>query len=625
MCGIFGYKGFNKTELARARKALNTLMHRGPDQWGDWFDEETYIGHRRLSIIDLSENAIQPFGDERAVLAVNGEIYNFKELRKELEGKYIFKSLSDSEVLLHGYKEWGIDDLLKRIDGMYAFCIYDKKSRTLFLVRDRFGKKPLFYTENHGRFMFSSEIKAFFEFDDTLRVFSYRGIKDWIYHRGSHSSQTIFHSIQRLEPGCYLKINNSQIRKRKYYDVLDHIDNGHTGIKKDLGLIEELLNKAVKKRLISDVPVGLQLSGGIDSSLIGYFLSLNHSGSMHTFNVGFKEPRYENYSEEKYAKLVANKYGFIHHQLNISIEDIAQNFEEVIYLVDGMLDYPNTIPIYLLSSFAKKYVTVILTGEGADELFGGYTKFKRMDSLSRYDNLSSLFPYILIDTLGKTKAKRLAREIYLKKKFSGKTRSILESMNCYITPETFTRIFGENKDSLFDEIPYEYIERHPFYKQLLIMDHKTYLFSLLERQDRASMGASMESRLPFLDTMLIENSFNFSKDHLFSKDQNKIVLKKISEKIYGKDFTYRPKKGFPLPLTEWLENRQGFKSYLKKVFNNDFLLFEKIDMEYLKQYLNSKSFDNKLLNYGDSERIWIKWFLMVIRTAQDVFRISEVR
>lgn len=628
MCGIFGYTGFKEKELEKARRSLNVLAHRGPDQWGDWYDDNIYIGHRRLSIIDLSENAKQPMENHDVVIAVNGEIYNFKKLRKELEAKYEFSSLSDSEVLLHGYKEWGIDELLNKIDGMFAFCIYDKRRNRLFWVRDRFGKKPLFYTITHNKIMFASEIKAFFEFDDNFRVFSYEGIKDWIYHRGSHSTRTIFYNINKVPPGWYFEINKTGIRKVKYYDILDKIDNAKA-VKyrqdESTEVVEELLSQAVRKRLMSDVPVGLQLSGGVDSSLVGYYMKKNHKGNLHTFSVGFKESRYQHYSEEKYARHVAEKLGVTHHQLNITENDIVQSFERVVYLFDGMLDYPNAIPIYLLSLYAKDYVTVLLTGEGADELFGGYTKFRNMDSLKNTSVLSKLLPHFFINCLGKTKLKSVARSLYLKKLYSGHTRSILENLNAYVSSQTIESFWGSPDHSLFDEIPYDMISKLPFYRQLLIMDHKTYLFSLLERQDRASMGAAIESRLPFLDKDLVEATVNFNKDCFFDSSQNKKVLKKICERIYGKRFTYRPKKGFPLPLQEWLDENMGFGNYLEKIYDNEFLLNRKVNMVHLKQYLVMNTFDNKLLNYGDSERIWIKWFLMVIRTAQDVFRIKDIR
>lgn len=624
MCGIFGYYGLSSDNLSRARKALNTLEHRGPNQWGDWYNSNVYIGHQRLSIIDLSEKATQPMQDENSVIAHNGEIYNFLDIRSKLERKYNFKSSSDSEVLLHGYNEWGLEKLLDVIDGMYVFSIYDKKLNKLFLVRDRFGQKPLFYTSYDQKLLFSSEIKALFEFAPSLRVFSYEGIKDWIYHRGSHHSETIYYNIHKLQPGCYLEITKSGIKINKYYDILDYINEGDY---QDHGFdnLEKDLSEAVNKRLISDVPLGVMLSGGIDSSLIAYYLNKKTSAEKHTFSIGFDKLKYRNYTEESYARHVASKFGFTHHHLNISSDDVMDSFEKVIYHCDGMLDFPNTIAIYLLSKYAKDFVTVILTGEGADELFGGYNKYNTAikQSINNSPQLLNNLGYFFLNKINIRRLTSTTRELYLKKEYMGENKKLLEDINCYISPETFSKIFGENTISIFDNIDYNQLLNIPFYKQLLIMDHKTYLFSVLDRQDRATMAASLESRSPFLDKNLIENSISLSKRYFFNDNQTKVALKNKSEEIFGKEFTYRKKMGFPLPINNWI-NTNKFSKYLNPIFSTDFLLNKKIDTKFLHPYLKSNSFDYKLVNYANSERLWINWFLMVLRTAQDVFNIKEI-
>lgn len=625
MCGIFGFTKFKNFQLQKARDSLNTLHHRGPDQYGEYFDENIYMGHKRLSIIDISNFGKQPMisEDKNIVMSINGEIYNFIQLKNELIKKYSFKSNSDSEVVLYGYIEWGIDRLLEKIDGMFAISIYDKRQNELYLVRDRFGKKPLFYTQKEGTIFYSSEIKAFFEFDDEFRVFSYDSIKDWIYHRGSYSKTTIFYNIFKLSPGEYIKIKNSKIVKQKrYYDILDHVSNETYST--NLQEISSYLDNAISKRLISDVPLGLQLSGGVDSSLVGYFIKNHKKEEVHSFSVGFLEDEYKRYSEEKYANYVAKKVGLTHHQCNITQLEVMENFKHVVWLFDGMLDYPNAIALYMLSKYAKKYVTVTMTGEGADEIFGGYLKLKNMQSLE-FGGFEKKIPDFIIEYIINIILRRKARAIYLKKEYGGDTKSILENINCYISPKTFTKIFGKNEKSLFDEIDYNHLREYPFYKQLLIMDHKTYLHSLLDRQDRASMGASIESRLPFLDKDLIHWAINLNKDELFDDKENKMILKKISASIYGKKFTYRSKMGFPLPLKQWLDHEDGFKTYVDKIFDDDFLLKKYIDMNFVKKYLNSKSFDKKNLNYPDSERMWIKWFLMIIRASQDIFNIRDCR
>ena len=633
MCGIFGIYNFNPNQLAKATRSLDLLTHRGPDQSGEWYNEKIYLGHKRLSIIDLSEKGKQPLTDNNSeiVLSMNGEIYNFQNLKNELQKDYEFKSKSDSEVIIYGYKKWGLSKLLTKIDGMYAFLLYDKTNQELYAVRDKFGKKPLFYAETNNQIIFSSEIKSIFEFDDELRSFSKTGIINWLYYRGNISGSTIYDKILNLAPGYYIKIKHGTINKIKYYDLIDNINNS-ISINEETNYLKQLeakLDIAVSKRLISDVPVGIQLSGGIDSSLIAYFMRKHHTGKVHSFSIGFSHPDDQNFSEEKYATFVANKLGLTHHQINITQQNVLDEFEKTIYLTDGMLDIPNTIPIYLLSKYAKEYITVSLTGEGADEAFGGYTKFNLpLQLINNNNNKLKVSDFItnFLGSMPSAKIRSLARIFYLNKHYAGKPNDILKDLNCYISSSTLSKILNDNSDFYFtiDNI-IKQLESFNFQKQMLLMDHKMYLLTLLERQDRASMGAGMESRLPFLDPDIVEWGLSLPVEILFNNNNNKIILKRLSEKIFGKDFTYRPKVGFPLPIYKWLDDKNGFYFYLDKIYKNDFILNEIINNSYLKDYLASKSFSNKLLCYPDEDRMWLKWFMMVLRTTQDLFRITDIK
>ena len=402
MCGIFGIFQFQSDKLELARKGLKSLSHRGPDQDGEWFTSDIYLGHRRLSIIDLSTNGRQPMVDNNygVVLCINGEIYNYRSLKAELQKKYPFKSQSDSEVLLYGYKEWGIDGLISHLDGMFAFALYDQTEKSLFLCRDRYGKKPMYYTMSNRQLVFGSEIKALFAFDPSLKIFSKDGIYDWMYHRGNNSKGTIYHNINQLSPGHYMKCTVDELLLKKYYDLTDCLES--VPEYKDIpGELDFLLNNAVRKRLISDVPVGLQLSGGVDSSIIANYIKKLHYGEFHSFSIGFRDKADAGFSEEKYARFVADKLELVHHQINVNKQDIITHYEHVVYLFDGMLDIPNAIPIYILSKYAKDYISVVLTGEGADELFGGYTKLTSMLSLIKLGKPSKLIPVgLMINMLG---------------------------------------------------------------------------------------------------------------------------------------------------------------------------------------------------------------------------------
>jgi len=625
VCGIFGHTQFDPSLLEVSRRALHTLTHRGPDQWGDWHRDNVYLGHRRLSILDLSPSGRQPMvsGDNDVAICVNGEIYNYIELRAALEDKYAFTSRSDSETVLHGYIEWGIDDLLKRLDGMFALAIVDMRQNRLFLARDRFGQKPMYYSNSGGGFSFASEIKALMEFDDALRTFSYEGIKEWLYYRGNPTSRTIYHNVHQLRQGRYLEYANGAFSEHVYYDVLDYVDPADSEREPDQDELSHLLDAAVTKRLISDVPVGTQLSGGVDSSLVTHYARKHSDADLLTFSFGFSGAESERYSEEAYARQAAQHVGTEHRQYNSDGRDVGEVFRTVVHLSDGLLDYPNTIAIYLLSRFTKPHITVSLTGEGADELFGGYKKFDLAERLGRgrQTPLSALTP--LLSKLSMPRMQTLARSAYLRKRYAGEPRAILENLNSYVSRETLTRYFGEADVSLFDELDYSRISAYPFYKQLLIVDHKTYLRSLLDRQDRASMGAAIEARLPFLDRAVVEWGMAVGKRGLYDRYENKRVLKSLCAELFGHEFAYRRKKGF-LPVKRWIDSPHCFKPYLDAAFRSDFLLREKLDFSSLEPYLNDNSFAKKNLNYGDDERVWIKWYLMVLRAAQDVFSVRNI-
>ena len=305
---------------------------------------------------------------------------------------------------------------------------------------------------------------------------------------------------------------------------------------------------------------------------------------------------------------------------------VGESFEEVIYLFDGMLDYPNAIPIFLLNQYSKKYISVSLTGEAADELFGGYGKYLQMGNLSKRKILPSLIPEIIFrmqfpDSLNK----HYLRPIYLNKKYGGDIKSILIAFNSYISPQTMDHIFGEQTLTLLSDSDLNKLESLTYNRQVLILDHMTYLYSLLDRQDRTSMGANIEARLPFIDQDLVEWVVGLNPNSLFNSNQNKIPLKQISSEIYGDEFTNRRKMGFPLPLNSWLEDGDCFGRSYQKIFDDEFLLYQKIDKALLMNWLSDDSFSNKLINYSDSEKLWMKWFLMVLRISQDVFKIKGIK
>lgn len=611
MCGIFGYSHNNDLDLQAARASLNTLSHRGPDQWGDWRDENLYLGHRRLSILDLSQNARQPMQSDHHVLTANGEIWNHQDLHAQLAQNFTFHSQSDSEILLHGAKQWGINGLINKIQGMFAFALYDKPNKILTLARDRYGVKPLYFAQTSKGFAFASEIKALFEWDDTLRYFSKTGIKDWLLYRGGRSGFTPYAGIYRLLPGYTLRYD---IHKRsyclsRYYNLADQI----TSRASNPDEIEDHLQGAVHKRLMGDVPIGVQLSGGVDSSLVSSLMRKSlPNQEIHSFSIGFADEKDKHFSEEPYAQRVANDLNLTHHQYNITSRDVADHFTHAIWLHDGMLDFPNSIPIYLLSKYAKNHITAQLTGEGADELLAGYTKFKYMQKLAGpWYKILNIVPWSAAQNL----PAKYARAFYLARHYGGDQDKILRHINSYISHQTLDHIFGPGEQEDISSIPQDI----SFLQKLVINDHQTYLQAVLERQDKASMGAGVESRVPFLDQDFVHYAINLPASALIEKNETKAVLKTLAATKFDKAFAYRKKRGFPMPVKQWMSQEQGLKRYADKIYDDDFLL-----REYLSRY-QQRSFGNVLLHYADTEHQWMQYFFMVLRAAQDVFHIRGVK
>lgn len=619
MCGIFGHLMKGCGDADKSRAALHTLTHRGPDQWGDYDDAHVYIGHRRLSVLDLSDNARQPMIFGGIVMAVNGEIWNFKALKEELDVP--FRSGSDSEVILHGYRAWGLHKLLQRLEGMFAFVIYDQNARKIYIVRDRYGIKPLYYSAGDAGVCFASEAKALLAYDPSLRYFSKAGVIDWLGNRGSHSGHTIYHNIFRVLPGQYIEVDvdTGRYTTHKYYDLLDELDPKFSRNPDDL---PDLLQAAVRKRMVADVPVGVQLSGGVDSSLVAHDMArASNSAPLQSFSIGFSEAKDLKLSEEPYARYVSEKLGLDHRQINITKRDVQHDFKHVLWLADGMLDFPNTIPIYTLCREAKPYVTALLTGEGADELFGGYGKFSYMLRVQGAHAEWRGLPDAFVRMAGYMLHYKIGRYMYVRAHYAGRTDDILNNLNRYISSRTIEHLWGQEPDDPMKALP----DDLSFAQKLVIADHKTYLPAVLERQDKASMGAGVEARVPFMDHDLIQYALNLNAEHLFDRAHTKKILKSYAADIFNPAFAYRPKVGFPLPVGTWIEDPEGFGPHYAKIFDDDFCVYDHVDRAKLQAYLDGGSFDRVLLNYPDREKQWVQWFFMVLRTAQDVFDIQGMK
>jgi asparagine synthase (glutamine-hydrolysing) len=372
MCGIFGKLFFEKTKIEKKdyKDCLDAISHRGPNDEGFYVDENIILGSRRLAIIDLSEAGHMPMTNEdgRFWIVFNGEIYNFLDLRKELEKRHKFKSKTDTEVILHLYEEKGID-CLRYLRGMFAFAVWDKKEKILFLARDRLGKKPLKYYFNDKFFIFASELKAILKDKEVPREIDWGAIDEYLTYQYVPHPKTGFKGIFKLEPAHYLLITlDGKIKKERYWD-LDFTQKLNLSENEWIGAIEEKLKESVKIRLISDVPLGAHLSGGIDSSMVVAMMAQEMKEPVKTFSIGFKEKTYD---ETKYARLVAKRYGTDHHELIIEPNAI-EILPKLVYHYEEPYADSSALPTWYLCQMTKNYITVALNGDGGDENFAGYT------------------------------------------------------------------------------------------------------------------------------------------------------------------------------------------------------------------------------------------------------------
>ncbi len=629
MCGILGQINFKKLSVDKDKfkESLNLQEHRGPDDSDIHIDEKFIFGHRRLSIIDLDSHAKQPMISHcgNYVLVFNGEIYNYQEIREELEKKnYKFHTSSDTEVLLNSFIEYGID-CIQQFIGMFAFAIYDKNKDETYIVRDRLGVKPLYFYHDNEKFIFSSEVKSILNLSDMKRELNINAVSSYMSFRYPILNDTFFNGVSSLAPAHYLKIQGNKINTVEYWNVSSKFkeQQNDKGEEYYLTKIRELLESSVKYRMIADVPFGSFLSGGVDSSVVTALMAKNSSEPIKTFTIGFEE---EGYNEFEYAKIIADKYQTNHREIVLSGKDYISTMEKLIEYKDAPLSVPNEVPLYLMSKELKKYITVVLSGEGADEIFGGYGRiFRSPYDLERIQN---------IDNLDYTKEekedfiKNFVKK-YLVNNFSSEIKHFFniysytsldnkkELLNSNIDLEHIEDLFIEKFMSYFDELEHE-----SYYNKLMYAFEKVHIVGLLHRVDTTTMATSVEARVPFVDHRLVEFAFtiplkyklkwNSEQDEEKSKtlmsdkisevyDTPKYILKKAYEDMIPNEVLYRKKMGFPVPLNNWFGGH--FNDYAKKVLLSKEAKERGIyNIENIEKWLNS----NKLSqDHGFAMKIWM--------------------
>ncbi|NKQ39110.1 MAG: asparagine synthase (glutamine-hydrolyzing) [Methanosarcinales archaeon] len=543
MCGIAGIYGASEKQLVK--RMCDKITHRGPDEAGYYVDNNISMGMRRLSIIDLGTGSQPIFnGDGSIVVVFNGEIYNFKELRKELEQKgYHFSTHSDTEVIVHSYEEYGYD-CLKKFNGMFAIALWDTNKNELFLARDRMGIKPLYYTIIDKIVVFASEIKSILEYNDIKRELDEQALANYFNLRYVPAPLTIFKGIQKLEPSNYMVVNKNGIKKKKYWTLeYKPIHKNETYFKEN---VLNLLKESVERRLIADVPVGVFLSGGVDSSTITAIASDFSSEPIKTFSVGFYGAKYD---ETSYARNVAEHFETDHTEEWVDIDNVNL-LPKLIYHMDEPLADPAILPTYLISKVARKRVKVILSGEGGDEAFAGYKRYsselKIYNTLKYFPNLLKKLAFRLGDGIGECALKKYLLYLgsrttqensyfyRLKLRDSGHLNAkILRIENNWNDTRS---LFHSNKDYL---------------NCMLKFDIDYWLpDDLLMKVDKMTMANSLEARVPFLDHNLLQLAYNAPS----TIKLNKHLLKMSVCDILPKDVMQRKKHGFDVPIKEWFKS-----------------------------------------------------------------------
>jgi len=613
MCGISGFIGnFSKNDL---EKMNNVMVHRGPDDSGIYFKNNVGLAHRRLSIIDL-EGGHQPMSNEDNTVWIvfNGEIYNFQDLKKQHLGSHKFKTRSDTEVIIHLYEEYG-EKCINYLRGMFAFAIWDERKKKLLLVRDRFGIKPLYYARTGKGFIFASELKAILETEAVPREVDKQALNLYLTFRYVPGLRTMIDSVQKLEPAHYLVYQNGRLKIRQYWDLNFQKDENKSEEYYSQAL-KELLKKSIDIRLISEVPLGAYLSGGLDSSFMVGLMSQLMTEPVKTFTAGFEGGWHD---ESPYAEFIAKKFRTDHRLLKTKADAVSV-LEKVIWHLDEPLADAATIPTYLLSQLTKKYVTVILSGEGADELLAGYEKYKY---LFYREKLSPLFYKPLFSIM----SKMFHNKIKLQRGFSllgskGCTGQNYLNFAAVFTQQEKQELLGPELKELKNEThePVEIVDKYltndgnsgDFLDQLMYLDIKTWLPNdVLLKNDKMTMAHSLEARVPFLDHKFAEFVSTIPSRFKLKGLSEKYILRKAMEGLIPDAIIKRKKHGFTVPISEWMQN--GLKEYTaallnkKRIKSSGFWNYSYIE-KLLERDLNNEFYKRQFWTIVTFE-IWHKIFI----------------
>lgn len=621
MCGITGYIYTNSNSITDTSKIIAMLQiqqHRGPDDTGirafnlksgtslgvttegpttieDGFNG--VLGFNRLSILDLSANGHQPMvsPNGKVILALNGEIYNAFDFKKELtEWGYHFKSNTDTEIVLALYLRYGLQKMLNMLNGMFAIVITDLERQELYIARDRFGIKPMYYISTEDVFSFSSELKSFSYLDGFSFKLNPEKLDEYLLFR-NNINDTLFKGIKTLKPGCYITFSHTEVATIKQFFNINDYHRQNSRKEDELQVqkkLETWLSQSVQSQLMSDVKLGCQLSGGVDSSLITWLA--NKQGCNTNFesvSIVFDDKKF---SEEKYIDQVSGTLGITAHKFLLDSDYYLEHFEQATWHLEAPLNHPNTIGIYKLSQRAKEYVTVLLSGEGADEVFGGYERF--------YD---IKHPYASLNILRQMK-NNLTQPAEILAYFNETNRAVMSAafmqpaMAQTLCPQFSMRKAAFDRKSIYSSLSGTRFDRQIKYEML------SYLPDLLIRQDKMSMAHSIENRVPFLDNKVVSKSFSIPESFLLSQKSHhgtkteKLLLKQMAAEVFGHQFAFRDKMGFGIPLREFFV-KDRFNQYL----NDKILPGIKSRGIFNKQIVNDWVGNIKNLKPRELEALWV--------------------
>ncbi|NOR13764.1 MAG: asparagine synthase (glutamine-hydrolyzing) [Candidatus Aminicenantes bacterium] len=566
ICGIYGFNGLGPEAENITKKMCSVMVHRGPDDEGYYSDGKVSLGMRRLSIIDLVTGHQPMSNEDKSVWVIlNGEIYNFPELREQLIQKgHTFTTKSDTEVIAHLYEEEG-EDFVSRLNGMFAIALWDKKTNTFCLVRDRLGIKPLHYWQSDKTLVFSSEIKSILQ-ADYQRKLDFDGMSRFFTFEYIPAPQTIFRGIKKLLPGHMIVVTDTKTQIKPYWDVSHAADTDSNASEETImEEIYERLKESVKKRLISDVPLGVFLSGGMDSSSITALMSEVAVSKIKTFSIGFKE---ETFNELGYAKIVADRFQTDHQEFVVESNLVRELVPKLIEYLDEPLADASIIPTYIISNLARKYVTVALAGEGGDELFAGYDTYKAYQVARLYRRVPKIIRNGIVKNIVRmlpASGKRLSFEFKAKKFISGidyppeisnfiwwgaygpaeKEKLFAPDIHEKLSEDLFAPIFYHLNNSTAEDTV----------SRLGYLDLKLYLQDdLLVKTDRMSMANSLEIRVPFLDHTFVEYAATIPSFLKLKRLKTKHILKKAMAPYLPPEILTRKKIGFDIPLGIWIRN-----------------------------------------------------------------------